>query len=64
MAFRCDVCHDAQKNGTTQTLIVTEKRAKEYSTYNPKTKQSKQSKGWEIVTEIRVCPVCVKELTK
>jgi hypothetical protein len=64
MSFRCDVCHDAQRSGTTQTLVVIEKREKAYSTFNPKTKQTKQSKGWEIVKEIKACPRCVRELSK
>lgn len=48
MSFRCDACQEAQEPRTKPSLLVAERRDREYSV----------TRGWEIVREEKLCPTC------
>ena len=57
--FRCDLCKKISEPGDRPTMIVTEKREKEYSNRSKKGKEI-ISKGWEIVQEKKCCSFAEK----
>ena len=54
MAFRCDICGQAQEPGVKPKRITTKTRHKEY--YHEDT--GHYTYGYEAVKEISVCPKC------
>jgi hypothetical protein len=59
--FICMKCGKLQSVRVKSNLVPIEVRTKTYSTWNEKDKRDKASTGWEIVTEILVCPACYRE---
>jgi len=67
MSFRCDNCHGQVKSGIPQVKRVTRKRERAYK-LKPQLNKLKdddeivpkktESKGWEIVKEVALCPKC------
>ena len=51
--YKCGICGKQTESGMRSYKIVTEKRDKEYRTYDGRT-----IKGWEIVKEVLTCEKC------
>ena len=69
MSYICDNCHVSQLPRTPAIPVVTETRKVEYMNHvlvrdgdDEGTVKEVTSKGFETVTEIRVCPGCAAEL--
>jgi hypothetical protein len=65
MSFTCQHCGEAQKDGTTPTLVVVEQRRKQYPVqYNEEGSViDKGGTGLEIAKEIQACEDCATKLT-
>lgn len=71
--YRCEICKSVVPPNTPSTRIVVETRPKEYPTRSDRSaRNSKRSnrfqqpsdiggKGFEIVREIVVCPICARK---
>jgi len=65
--FNCPVCRKTQSRYISPEPFVIKKRAKNYINKimdEFDVGHIKESQGWEIVEEIKICPSCFKKLNK
>lgn len=60
--YICELCEKVQPRREPCNFTTIQRREKTYQTYNPKTKKTKHSKGWEIVKEIKLCYSCSEKV--
>lgn len=63
MSFRCDLCGEAQPEGSSPTKVVTATRNKNYPERFKKTDSGNKvidrgGQGYETVTEVNACDSC------
>ena len=59
--FKCGMCKKSSKPREMATVKVVEKRVKEYVQKDEYGNPGKESQGWEIVKEIKVCQSCASK---
>jgi hypothetical protein len=63
--YKCQECNKVQPRGVKPQMVVIEKRPMEYINKLKNEQEQeyiKESSGWEIVSEKRVCTFCAKKL--
>lgn len=70
MSFRCQVCQEAQPSRSAPNTLITETRERVYPFREHANKprvdgvrpNDPGGKGWEIVTEVKICDKCADQL--
>lgn len=61
--FKCQSCLEQIQPNQPEHHVVTERRQKTYPPLTSRDGRTSEPHGWEIVTQIRVCPKCFELLT-